>query len=105
METAANATHREPWNKGKIVGQNAPFKPKDIWALRVRLQMEKRSRELAVLRCWTSPVFARGSATWHAWASQAAADEAPRFRYCAPRASPYAAAAPGARLPADELSW
>ena len=49
MGTAANASHREPWNKGKIVGQKAPFKPKDIWALRVRLQMEKRARELALL--------------------------------------------------------
>jgi hypothetical protein len=27
METAVNATDREPWNKGKIVGQKAPFKP------------------------------------------------------------------------------
>ena len=49
MGTAANATHREPWNKGKIVGQKAPFKPKDIWALRARLQMEKRVCELALL--------------------------------------------------------
>ena len=48
MGTAANATHREPWNKGKIVGQKAPFKLKDIWALRVRLQMENRVRELAL---------------------------------------------------------
>jgi hypothetical protein len=40
--------HREPWNKGKIVGQKAPFKLKDIWALRVRLQMESRVRELAL---------------------------------------------------------
>jgi hypothetical protein len=39
---------REPWNKGKIVGQKAPFKVKDIWALRVRLQMENRVRELAL---------------------------------------------------------
>jgi hypothetical protein len=36
MEAAGNATHREPWNKGKIVGQKAPFKLKDIWTLRVR---------------------------------------------------------------------
>jgi hypothetical protein len=36
------------WNKGKIVGQKAPFKLKDIWALRVRLQMEGRVRELAL---------------------------------------------------------
>lgn len=47
MESAPAVVHREPWNKGKIVGQKAPFKPKDIWALRVRLQMENRVRELA----------------------------------------------------------
>jgi hypothetical protein len=34
MGTAGNATHREPWNKGKIVSQKAPFKLKDIWARR-----------------------------------------------------------------------
>ena len=46
MGSDANAVHREPWNKGKIVGQKAPFKLKDIWALRVRLQMGSRVREL-----------------------------------------------------------
>lgn len=48
MGAAINAVHREPWNKGKLVGQKAPFKLKDIWALRVRLQMEGRVRELAL---------------------------------------------------------
>ena len=48
MGSNVNAGHREPWNKGKIVGQKAPFKVKDIWALRVRLQMEHRVRELAL---------------------------------------------------------
>ena len=48
MESVATVVHREPWNKGKIVGQKAPFKVKDIWALRVRLQMENRVRELAL---------------------------------------------------------
>lgn len=48
MGSAANAAHKEPWNKGKIVGQKAPFKLKDIWALRVRFQMENRVRELAL---------------------------------------------------------
>lgn len=48
MGSNANAVYREPWNKGKIVGQKAPFKLKDIWALRVRLQMESRVRELAL---------------------------------------------------------
>ncbi|MBC7939545.1 MAG: integrase, partial [Chitinophagaceae bacterium] len=47
METNVKAPHREPWNKGKIVGQKTPFKVKDIWALRVRLQMVSRVRELA----------------------------------------------------------
>jgi len=27
MESVAAVAHREPWNKGKIVGQKAPFKP------------------------------------------------------------------------------
>jgi hypothetical protein len=48
MGTTGNAAHREPWNKGKIVGEKAPFKLKDIWALHVRLQMEHRVREPAL---------------------------------------------------------
>jgi integrase len=48
METNVSSIHREPWNKGKIVGQKAPFKVKDIWALRVRLQAQDRIRELAL---------------------------------------------------------
>ena len=53
MGSAANTVQREPWNKGKIVGQKAPFKLKDIWALRVRLQMESRVRELALFNLGT----------------------------------------------------
>jgi len=45
MRPSASGAHREPWNKGKIVGQKALFKVRHIWALRVRLQMEKRVRE------------------------------------------------------------
>jgi len=26
---------REPWNKGKLIGQKPPLKPKDIWAIRI----------------------------------------------------------------------
>ena len=48
MDTEGQTAHREPWNKDKIVGQKAPFKVKDIWALRVRLQMQGRVRELAL---------------------------------------------------------
>ena len=48
MEHIQAAAHLKPWNKGKIVGQKAPLKLKDIWALRVRLQMVNRVRELAL---------------------------------------------------------
>jgi site-specific recombinase XerC len=48
MGTTAPALHRDPWNKGKLVSQKAPFKLKDIWALRARLQMEGRVRQLAL---------------------------------------------------------
>jgi hypothetical protein len=48
MGTAGNVTAREPSNTGEIVGQKSPFKVKDIWALRVRLQIEGRARELAL---------------------------------------------------------
>jgi hypothetical protein len=42
------AKQHVPWNKGKLVGQKAPLKLKDIWAIRVRLQMCNRTRELAL---------------------------------------------------------
>ena len=48
METNVSPVHREPWNKGKIVGQKAPFKVQDIWALRVHLHTQGRIRELAL---------------------------------------------------------
>ena len=44
MEQINAATHHEPWNKGKLVGQKAPFKLKEIWAIRVCLQMQDRTR-------------------------------------------------------------
>src|SRR5271163_716527 len=37
-----------PWNKGRITGQKRPLKPKDVWAIRVRLQLEHRARDLAM---------------------------------------------------------
>ena len=48
MEYTSNPHARVPWNKGKLVGQKAPFKPKEVWAIRARLQIENRSRELAL---------------------------------------------------------
>ena len=39
---------RSPWNKGKLIGQKAPLKPKEVWAIGARLQMEDRTRELVL---------------------------------------------------------
>ena len=48
MDTATASTAKIPWNKGKIVGQKSPLKLKDIWAIRIRLQLNHRTRELAL---------------------------------------------------------
>jgi integrase len=37
-----------PWNKGKLVGQKSPLRLKEIWAIRIRLQLSERTRELAL---------------------------------------------------------
>ncbi|OAI14157.1 integrase [Methylomonas lenta] len=37
-----------PWNKGKLIGQKSPLKLKEIWSIRIRLQMAKNIRELAL---------------------------------------------------------
>ena len=39
---------RVPWNKGKLIGQKAPLKLKEIWAIRIRLQLAHRARDLAL---------------------------------------------------------
>jgi hypothetical protein len=36
------------WNSGKIVGQKPPLKIKEVWAIRVCLQLAERSRDLAL---------------------------------------------------------
>src|SRR5215210_2163116 len=37
-----------PWNKGRLIGQKAPLKLKEIWAIRTRLQLADRTRDLAL---------------------------------------------------------
>lgn len=36
------------WNKGKLVGQKTPLKLKEIWAIRIRLQLTDKVRDLAL---------------------------------------------------------
>ena len=40
--------NREPWNKGRIIGQKPPLKLKEIWAIRIRLQLAGEIRNLAL---------------------------------------------------------
>jgi hypothetical protein len=42
------ALHHVPWNKGELVGQKAPLKQREIWAIRIRLQLQQDARELAL---------------------------------------------------------
>lgn len=39
---------RSPWNKGKIVGQKHPLKLREIWEIRIRLQLSNQIKELAL---------------------------------------------------------
>ncbi|HEX9277321.1 MAG TPA: tyrosine-type recombinase/integrase [Casimicrobiaceae bacterium] len=49
MDASTKTTGRvTPWNKGKLLGQKPPLKLKEIWAIRIRLQMDHRTRELAL---------------------------------------------------------
>jgi hypothetical protein len=52
----------QPWNKGKLTGAKPPLSPKHVWAIRTRLQLLKRLRDLA---CSTLPSIANfGGLIW-----------------------------------------
>ena len=40
--------HNIPWNQGRLVGQKLPLKLKELWAIRIRLQLRNSSRDLAL---------------------------------------------------------
>jgi len=46
-----------PWNKGKLLGQKPPLKLKEIWAIRVRLQLDHRNAN------WRCPISYRQQAS------------------------------------------
>ena len=39
---------RTPWNKGKLTGAKPPLRPKHVWSIRTKLQIEGRVRDLAM---------------------------------------------------------
>jgi len=51
MQHQVNATRapkRVPWNKGKLTGAKRPLRPKHVWSIRTKLQIEGRTRDLAM---------------------------------------------------------
>ena len=47
-QTARKTQSAIPWNKGRLVGQKLPLKLREIWAIRIRLQLADRFRHLAL---------------------------------------------------------
>ena len=48
MDLLNHIKTRRPWNKGKLTGQKPPLKLKEIWAIRIRLQISLQVRDLAL---------------------------------------------------------
>jgi len=48
VQNPTNTRVTQPWNKGKLAGAKPPLSPKHVWAIRTRLQLLKRLRDLAL---------------------------------------------------------
>ena len=47
-ENLSTPAKRIPWNKGKLTGAKPPLKPKHVWAIRTKLQIDQLTRDLAL---------------------------------------------------------
>jgi integrase len=43
-----STSKRSAWNKGKLIGAKPPLQPKHVWSIRTKLQVEGRTRDLAM---------------------------------------------------------
>src|SRR6202161_1875406 len=48
VNAPAASQRRVPWNKGKLTGAKPPLRPKHVWSIRTKLQIEGRVRDLAM---------------------------------------------------------
>lgn len=46
--TDTTQNSKRTWNKNKLIGQKSPLTPPQVWAIRVRLQLADRKRDLAM---------------------------------------------------------
>ena len=52
-DASSHTSRREPWNKGKLIGAKPPLRPKHVWSIRTKLQIEGRTRDLAMFNLAT----------------------------------------------------
>jgi hypothetical protein len=85
-QTMPSKPRREPWNKGKLIGQKPPLRAKHVWSIRTRLQMDGRTRGLAMFNlaitasCGAAMSSLFGSRTLHRAAMQSIAPQCGRRR-------------------------
>ena len=48
QENPSSPERRRAWNRGKLIGAKPPLRPKHVWSIRTKLQVEGRIRELAM---------------------------------------------------------
>ncbi len=48
MGALSQKNSKRPWNKGKLTDQKPPLKLKEIWAIRIRLQISNQVRDLSL---------------------------------------------------------
>lgn len=47
-QSPTNNASPVPWNKGRLSGQKRPLRLQEIWAIRIRLELQDRVRDLAL---------------------------------------------------------
>jgi integrase len=47
-DSLSTKARRTPWNKGKLIGAKPPLRTNQVWSIRTRLLIERRSRDLAL---------------------------------------------------------
>ena len=57
MHPIAIYKKKEPWNKGKLVGQKLTLKQKQIWAIRIRLEISAPKVSLLTSTTNISQIF------------------------------------------------
>jgi len=47
-DSLSTKARRTPWNKGKLIGAKPPLRPNQVWSIRTRLLIVRRTRDLAL---------------------------------------------------------